>query len=105
MDLTTTAAFTIGRALELARGGEEETAIFVLDRDWSEGLVLLQKLSDEIGIPLEENVDYIIERFCNDELGLNIGEENIGAEGSEDDDPPMEEDEAPAEEAPEPIAT
>lgn len=103
MELTVMQAFTIGRVLELARSGEDDVAIFILDRDWPEGLVELQKLATEIGVPFDDNADYIIERLCNDELGLSTGdEENTGDESDESNE---DEDGEEVEKPSEPVAT
>ena len=86
MDLTVNAAFVLGRALELARGGDDDVAIFVLDRDWPEGLAELQKLATEINVKFEDNTDYIIECYCKDECGLPLETDTSENESEDEDD-------------------
>jgi len=75
MEITIQQAFAVGRAIELARNGEEETAIYVLERDWPELLEESKVLATNIEVIFEENVDYILECMCTDELGIQINEE------------------------------
>lgn len=81
-ELTAKEAFVLGRCLEMARLGDEETAKFILERDWNEGVALAHKVAEEIGIDFDENVDSVLE-YLADELEL---EPNGHQEEESDDD-------------------